>query len=151
MADSANIVDLILAKPLESLPYEEKLRIKQQGRSTPKIDLVQKIGKSNRSFQLSWYDKVSWLTGSAVKKKMYCWPCLLMKPSHGCVVWSKLGFGDLSNFDRAYKRHENSNEHVSACARLVAWAGSGLSMQSMKVLAFKWLNIMKLLNKTGPS
>ncbi len=53
MADSANIVDLILAKPLESLPYEEKLRIKQQGRSTPKIDLVQKIGKSNRSFQLS--------------------------------------------------------------------------------------------------
>ncbi len=56
MADSANIVDLILAKPLESLPYEEKLRIKQQGRSTPKIDLVQKIGKSNRSFQLSWYD-----------------------------------------------------------------------------------------------
>ncbi len=118
MADSANIVDMILAKPLESLPYEEKLRIKQQGRSTPKIDLVQKIGKSNRSFQLSWYDKVSWLTGSAVKKKMYCWPCLLMKPSHGCVVWSKLGFGDLSNFDRAYKRHENSNEHVSACARL---------------------------------
>ncbi len=65
MADSANIVDLILAKPLESLPYEEKLRIKQQGRSTPTIDLVQKIGKSNRSFQLSWYDKVSWLTGSA--------------------------------------------------------------------------------------
>ncbi len=60
MADSANIVDLILAKSLESLPYEEKLRIKQQGRSTPKIDLVQKIGKSNRSFQLSWYDKVSY-------------------------------------------------------------------------------------------
>ncbi len=49
MAVSANIVDLILAKPFESLPYEEKLRIKQQGRSTPKIDLVQKIGKSNRS------------------------------------------------------------------------------------------------------
>ncbi|KAL1281285.1 hypothetical protein QQF64_000088 [Cirrhinus molitorella] len=114
MADSANIVDLILAKPFESVPYEEK----QQGRSTPKIDLVQKIGKNNRSFQLSWYDKVSWLTGSAVTNKMYCWPCLLMKPSHGCVVWSKVGFGDLSNFDRAYKRHEKSNEHVSACARL---------------------------------
>ncbi len=74
MADSANIVNLILAKPFESLPYEEKLKIKQQGRSTPKIDLVQKIGKSNRSFQLSWYDKVSWLTGSAVTKKMHCWP-----------------------------------------------------------------------------
>ncbi len=69
MADSADIVDLILAKPFESLPYEEKLRIKQQGRSTPKIDLVQKIGKSNRSFQLSWNDKVSWLTGSGVTKK----------------------------------------------------------------------------------
>ncbi len=36
-----------------------------------------------------------------------------MKPSHGCVVWSKVGFGDLSNFDRAYKRHEKSNGHVS--------------------------------------
>ena len=30
MADSANIVDLILAKPFESVPYEEKLRINQQ-------------------------------------------------------------------------------------------------------------------------
>ena len=118
MADYANIVDLILAKPFDSLPYEEKCRIKQQGRSTPKIDLVQKVGKGNRSYQLSWYDKVSWLTGSAVTKKMYCWPCILMKPSQGCVVWSKFGFGDLSNFDRAYKRHEKSNEHVSACARL---------------------------------
>ncbi len=84
MADSANIVDLILAKPLESFPYEEKLRIKQQGRSTPKIDLVQKIGKSNRSFQLSWYDKVSWLTGSAVLLAMsldetISWMCCLVK------------------------------------------------------------------------
>ncbi|CAM4578568.1 unnamed protein product [Leuciscus chuanchicus] len=26
----------------------------------------------------------------------------------------EVGFGDLSNFDRAYKRHEKSNEHVSA-------------------------------------
>ncbi len=70
MADSANIVDLILAKPLESLPYEEKLRIKQQGRSTPKIDLVQKIGKSNRSFQLSWYDKVSCLALLAIERTL---------------------------------------------------------------------------------
>uniref|UniRef100_A0A3B4ULN7 TTF-type domain-containing protein n=1 Tax=Seriola dumerili TaxID=41447 RepID=A0A3B4ULN7_SERDU len=118
MADNMNVVDWILAKPFDSLPYKEKIRVKQQGRSTTKIDLVQKVGKSNRSFQLSWYDKVSWLTGSAVTNKMYCWPCLLMKPSQGCVVWSKVGVGDLSNFDRAYKRHEKSNEHVSACARL---------------------------------
>ncbi len=70
MADSANIVYLKFAKPFESVPYEEKLGIKQQARSIPKIDLVQKIGKSNRYFQLSWYDTVSWLTGSAVTKKM---------------------------------------------------------------------------------
>ena len=75
MADNLNIVDRILAKPFESLPYEEKLKIKQQGRSTPKINLVQRAGKRNRSFQLSWYDKVSWLTGSDVTNKMYCWPC----------------------------------------------------------------------------
>ena len=116
---AAHFVDLILPKSFDSLPYKEKVRIKQQGRSTPKIDLVQKVGKNNRSFQLSWYDKLRWLTGNAVTKKMYCWTCLLMKSSQGsCLVWSKLGFGDLSNFDRAYKRHEKSNEHVSACARL---------------------------------
>ncbi|KAL7385224.1 hypothetical protein ABVT39_017898 [Epinephelus coioides] len=57
MADNLNIVDRILAKPFESLPYEEKLTVKQQGRSTPQIDLVQRVGKSNRSFQLPWYDK----------------------------------------------------------------------------------------------
>ncbi len=74
-----------------------------------------------------------------------------MKPSHGCVVWSKLGFGDLSNFDRAYKRHENSNEHVSACARLSCMGRIRVEHAINEVLAFKWLNIMKLLNKTGPS
>ena len=80
MADNMNVFDRILAKPFDSLPYgnEEKLRVKQQGRSTPQIDLVQKVGKSNRSFQLSWYNKVSWLTGSAVTNKMYCWPCLCL-------------------------------------------------------------------------
>uniref|UniRef100_A0A8C5G6F7 TTF-type domain-containing protein n=1 Tax=Gouania willdenowi TaxID=441366 RepID=A0A8C5G6F7_GOUWI len=115
---NVNVVDRILAEPFDNLPYEEKLCVKQQGRATPHIDLVQKVGKSNRSFQLSWYNKVGWLTGSAVTNKMYCWPCLLMKPSQGCVVWSKVGFGDLTNFGRAYKRHEKSNEHLSARARL---------------------------------
>ena len=67
MADSMNVVDQILARPFDSLPYEEKIRVKQQSRSTPKIDLVLKVGERNRSFQHSWYDKVSWLTGSAVK------------------------------------------------------------------------------------
>ena len=84
----------------------------------PKLDLIQKTGRGYRSFQVSWYEKVNWLTGSAVTNKMYCWPCLLMKPSRGCVVWSKVGFRDLSNFDRAYRRHEKSNEHVTSCARL---------------------------------
>ena len=69
-----DVVDRILAKPFERLPFEEKLQIKQQGRSTSQIDIVQKIGNHNRSFQPSWYDNVSWLTGSAVTKKMYCWP-----------------------------------------------------------------------------
>lgn len=41
-----------------------------------------------------------------------------MKPSQACVVWSKMGFEDLANIDRAYKRHEKSNEHVNSCARL---------------------------------
>ena len=72
MADSMNVVNQILARPFDSLPYEEKIRVKQQGRSTPKNDLVQKVGKSIRSFQHSWYDKVSWLTGSAVTNKMCC-------------------------------------------------------------------------------
>lgn len=92
MADNANVVDRILAKPFDSLPYEEKISVKLQGRSTPKIEFVQKLGKRNRPFQVSWYDKVSWLTGSAVTNKMYCWPCLLMKPSQGCVG-QKLALG----------------------------------------------------------
>lgn len=58
------------------------------------------------------------MTGSAVTNKMYCWPCLLMKPSQECVVRSKVGFGDWFTFDRAYKMHEKSSEQVSACARL---------------------------------
>jgi len=73
-----------------------------------------------------------------------------MKPSHGCVVWSKMGFVNLSNFDRSYKRHEKSHEHVSACARL-SCMGRIRVEHAMKVLAFKWPNIMKQSNKTGPS
>ncbi len=59
MADSANIVDLILVKPFESLPYEERLRIKQQGRSTPKIDSVQQIGKGKSSFSFPGMTKLA--------------------------------------------------------------------------------------------
>ena len=68
MTDNANIVDLLLAKPFDSLPYEEKLTINQQGRSTPKIDIVQKVGKGNGSFQLSWY-----------KNELADWKCCLVR------------------------------------------------------------------------
>ena len=51
--DNMDVVDRILAKPFERLPFEEKLQIKQQGRSTSQIDIVQKIGNHNRSFQPS--------------------------------------------------------------------------------------------------
>ena len=54
-----SIIDNILARPYYSLPYEEKIKIKEQGRPMPNIDLVKKVGKNNRSFQLSWYEKVN--------------------------------------------------------------------------------------------
>ena len=93
-----NVVDMLLARRFDSLSYDERVRIKHEGRPKPKLDLTPKSGKGhNRSLQVAWYEKVEWLTGSPVTNKMYCWPCLLMKPSQGNIVWSKDGFVDLVN------------------------------------------------------
>ncbi|KAK6470109.1 zinc finger MYM-type protein 1-like [Huso huso] len=113
-----NIVDRLLKTPFGTLEYTEKVRIKSEGRPRPQINSVQDDAGRSRSFRCQWYDKVDWLTGSAVTNCLYCWPCLLFNVSNSFVTWTKSGYNDFKNMDRSVKRHSKSKEHVSAEVKL---------------------------------
>jgi len=106
-------VDSILEKPFSRLSIQEKLDIKRRGRETP--NLKSSESEKKRSFNADyWYNKVSWLTGSAKRQKLFCWSCLLFPPSTGPDVWFRRGYDDWKNLDRATLRHSSNKEHLKS-------------------------------------
>lgn len=114
ISTTLNVVDRILASThLRSLTYDEKLTFKRQGRATPDLTLIQSTGDRHRAFRREWYVSYSWLTGSSVTNRLYCWPCLIFSHNES-FKWARTGFVDLRNFRRCAKKHETSAAHVRA-------------------------------------
>ena len=64
------------------LDFQAKQEVIKNGRPTPELpDLMQtctvKGQKITCSFQKDWYTRKDWLCGCALKKRLYCFPCLL--------------------------------------------------------------------------
>lgn len=76
------------------------------------------VGKSNRSFQNTWYEKYDWLTGSVTLNKLFCWPCILFATNNSDKVWSKCGYSDLKNLSRGLLLHNKSTQHISSNCKL---------------------------------
>jgi hypothetical protein len=57
-----NIVDCILQDYFQSFSFEDKLRLKADGRPKPPVKITQLVGAVRRNFNCSMYDKVNWLT-----------------------------------------------------------------------------------------
>ena len=66
-----------------SISLEKKLEIKQRGRPTPKLNIVQVTKGKDRDFKREFketlYEKSSWLYGCEATNKLYCFPCLICK------------------------------------------------------------------------
>ena len=116
-----NIIDCILQDSFQSFSFEDKLRVKAEGRPKPPVKITQLVGAVRRNFNCSMYDKVNWLTGSLLKNRLYCWPCVMLKTAavgDGCSTFARDGFCDLRNLSRSIKIHEKSKDHIWAAGQL---------------------------------
>ena len=85
-----NTVDCILQDSFQSFSYKDKLRVKAEGRPKPPVKTTQLVGATVRSIlNCSMYDKVNWLTGSWLKKRLYCWPRVMFKACNCGVEQNK--------------------------------------------------------------
>ena len=82
------------------------------GRRTPELPVLLKRAKSCISrFNVRKYDTFDWLAGDSEESRPYCFPCSLF--SSAKAAWSKQGYTDLSNLDKAARKHQASAGHVS--------------------------------------
>ena len=103
--------------------YEDKLYIvKEVKRPVPDLSkrlvTIGGVGKSNRSFKNTWYEKYDWLTSSVTLNKLFCWPCILLATNNSDKVWSNCGIGDLKNLSRGILLPNKSTQHISSNCKL---------------------------------
>ena len=118
--DKSDIVNYILHNGFSSLSYEEQISIKSNGRPLPKMSQLINYGGSkgsNRSFSETWYSKYSWLTGSEIKNKLYCWACILFSINRG-NPWCGSGYDNLKELFRALQKHDISKDHTYSQIKL---------------------------------
>lgn len=114
VAEDMSVVDRILhGFSFDTLSFEEKKTIKSVGRPQPPVE----INKQGRGFSVKCYSRVDWLTGSKERKRLFCWPCLLFSSTRN-GAWTKYGYDDVKNLERAVTRHAKSRDHVSAQVKL---------------------------------
>ena len=109
VSTEVDIVSNLLKKSFSARqPSEQNIIINQR----PMPNLRATTG--DRSFQESWYTKKDWLNcGSAEKKALFCWPCLLFCPGTSSS-WTKTGFKNMKGFLSDCKKHEKAKSHMSA-------------------------------------
>ncbi|XP_062541722.1 uncharacterized protein LOC134209723 [Armigeres subalbatus] len=110
-------VDDILLNPFARRSFQEKLLISSTPVPQPKLENLKsqfsRGGKViTRNFNVSAYD-TKWLSGSKVRNKRFCWPCLLFQNPEDKCVWIKEGFSDLNHLSAAIKIHSASKEHIA--------------------------------------
>jgi len=79
MASVDSIISLLAA---DLLSYEKKLELKQTGRDQPVFSFAGK----RQCRLLDQYSKHTWLTACPIRKSLFCFPCLIFKPS--TTAWS---------------------------------------------------------------
>ena len=113
-----NIIQYLQEHTFSRLQFEHQLKIKENGRPTPKLNMIQttKAGGS-RSFNEENYARTEWLAGSDLK--LFCWPCILFDESPTPNPWISIGFDDLKkNLQRAMERHGKSKSHINSNLKL---------------------------------
>lgn len=97
-----------------SLSLSDKLDLKNTGRPTPILNIVQVQpgykgrGDFTRKFDKQIYDKYSWICGCEEKNSFFCFVCLFFG---GDDSWTKNGVQDLKHLSEKIKKHENAEKH----------------------------------------
>lgn len=115
-----DIVDWLVSNSFSTLNFEAKSYVvKTLQKPRPSlITLNTTDNRQNRGFNIVWYDKCEWLTGSNKREKLFCWPCLLFSKQMEYTSWSKTGFSDLKNLPRSIDRHSKSKEHIASSCKI---------------------------------
>ncbi|XP_014285288.1 uncharacterized protein [Halyomorpha halys] len=100
-----DLIEYILGN---QLTYEQKCGLKDQ-RPTPYLPMTLKERNQSRIFQLRWYEKYQWMTGSVKTRKLYCYYCIIFG---GEADWSEEGIGTIKNIDSRAQRHQTSKIHI---------------------------------------
>ena len=79
------------------------------------MKLVKQNNGFSRKINPKLYEKYSWLCGSRITNKLYCWPCLLFSKKE-ISVWNsaQCGYDDLNNLHIAVGRHDKTASHLTA-------------------------------------
>lgn len=109
-----NSVNTLLQINFGILTLEEKVKIKEKGRLTPKLIISQKAvskGKSYfRHFNDEMYNRFKWMCGCSEKNKFFCFPCLLFG---GDAAWTKEGTNNLKRLNEKCTKHASSLRHLN--------------------------------------
>lgn len=109
-----DLVNYLLRKKFNSLSFDDKIFIYKLKpcRSMDKLIVKDNRGNKNRSFNINWYKKYEWLTGSESNNKLYCWNCILFNDKSS-TPWIS-GYCDLKHISESLKKHERSEENMRA-------------------------------------
>jgi hypothetical protein len=118
--NNGDLVNYLLTNAFNKLSYDDKVFIKQLDRPTPSLNSLVNTNKnsSNRKFNSSWFGKCHWLTGSEIKSKLFCWPCLLFNDSKLKSPWCTTGVDNLKALHQSVERHGKSKDHTYAALKL---------------------------------
>lgn len=124
-------IQSLLSRPFRTLTLEDKIEVKNLGRSTPHLQFVQHVKTKSRSFNRKFktdiYEKYDWMCGCEVKNALFCFPCVLFV---GEDSWTKHGMSDIQHIglhDRA-KRHVSSQFHMKNTLNLAVFGRVDIAM-----------------------
>ncbi|XP_069936675.1 zinc finger MYM-type protein 1-like [Cherax quadricarinatus] len=110
----SNSVKYLQSINFSQLILSEKVKIKEKGRHTPVLSILQKSTSRSkeytRQFCVSVYQKSEWLCGCDKKNALFCFPCLLFG---GDSSWTKIGVTDLRHLPQKVMKHEQSSKHIN--------------------------------------
>lgn len=105
--------NLIYVRKFSNYSFEEKIKLKEEGRPLPDI-FIEKHGSSRgksykRHFNRDIYSRKNWICGCNRKNALFCFPCLLFG---GEKAWTQVGVTDLIHLSEKIKKHEVSKTHL---------------------------------------
>uniref|UniRef100_H3A7F9 TTF-type domain-containing protein n=1 Tax=Latimeria chalumnae TaxID=7897 RepID=H3A7F9_LATCH len=116
-------VEQLLTKPFLGLNYQEKLEVKRLGPHQPDLKLEQSL---KDGITTAWYEKKKWLCGSASRKSLFCFPCLLFG---GEVAWTQTGANDLKHLSDKIQKHELCKCHLDNSIKLATFGSVNIATQ----------------------